>query len=95
MLLKLDPSWLMMAVAAVAVLFYIFALGMDAIMKSDGFGPIGNAIVMTAGFFLAILTANAYGIWFADATAATLAGLCGAFAALMILALIKAGLHRF
>lgn len=94
MLLGLESSWLMMVVATVAIVAYIFSLGMDALMKSDGFGPIGNAVVIGTGFFLAILSANAYGIRFDGLIPATLTGLAGAFAVFMTMALVKAGLER-
>lgn len=94
MLLDLDSSWLMMAVAAVAILAFIFSLGMDAIMKNEGFGPLGNTVIITVSFFLTILSVNAYGIRFPDLTSAALTGLGGAFGILMLMALIKAGLER-
>ena len=51
MLWKLDPAWLMMAVALVTVLSFFFGSIMDAIMPEDGFGPVGNMAVISGRFF--------------------------------------------
>ena len=53
MIWNLEPGWLMMAVAAVIVLALFFGAALDAIMREDGFGPIGNMVLFTGGFFLA------------------------------------------
>jgi hypothetical protein len=94
MLLNLDPTWLMMAATVVAIVSFIFGMALDGLMGGEGFGPIGNTVVVTVGFFLGILAANAYGIHFYDVKMAVAAGLCGAFASLGLLAAIKAGLAR-
>ncbi|MDN5926593.1 MAG: hypothetical protein L0I29_05920 [Hyphomicrobiales bacterium] len=94
MLMNLDPTWMMMAVAVVAILSFIFGMALDGLLGAEGFGPIGNTIVVTAGFFLGIFAANAYGIQFYDLKMAVAAGLCGAFVSLGILAAVKAGLAR-
>jgi hypothetical protein len=94
MLLNLDFSWLMIAVAVVAMLSYIFGLALDGVMGSDGFGALGNAVIVTAGFFLGILAANAYGITLRDLSLAVGAGLFGALLCLGLLAGCKAGLNR-
>lgn len=94
MLMKIDASWLMMAVAVVAILSYIFSMALDALMKGEGFGPIGNAILITGGFFLTIYIGNVRGIRFDTVSDATLVGLGGAFALLLVFTLIKAALNR-
>lgn len=94
MLWNLDISWLLMAVAVVAMLSYIFGLALDGVMGSDGFGPLGNMVIVTAGFFLGIFAANSYGIILHDLRSATGAGLGGAFLSLGVLACCKAGLNR-
>ena len=55
MIWNLDPAWLMMAVAFVMVLAMFFGAALDVIMGDDGFGPIGNMLLFTVGFFAAIL----------------------------------------
>jgi hypothetical protein len=94
MLWNLDPGWLMMAVAFVAVMAFFFGAALDAIMKDDGFGPTGNMMLFTAGFFGAVLVANSYGITLRDLQLATAWGLGGAFAFISVLALIKAAIAR-
>ena len=61
MIWNLDPGWLMMAVAVVAVLAFFFGSALDAIMREDGFGPTGNMLLFTFGFFMAVIIANTYG----------------------------------
>lgn len=94
MLWNLEPGWLMMAVAMVAVLAFFFGAALDAIMKDDGFGPIGNMLLFTAGFFGAVLIANSYGITLRDLRLAVAWGLGGAFVLISLLALVKASLAR-
>ncbi|MEP9399287.1 hypothetical protein [Mesorhizobium sp. KR2-14] len=91
---NLEYGWLMMAVAMVAVIAFIFGAALDVLMRDDGFGPIGNMTLFTAGFFAAIFAVNCYGIPLRDLTLATATGLCGAFVTIAVLALAKAGLSR-
>lgn len=94
MLWNLEPGWLMMAVAFVAVLAFFFGAALDAIMKEDGFGPVGNMLLFTVGFFAAVLVANSYGIALRDLRLAVAWGLGGAFVLISLLALLKACLAR-
>ena len=94
MIWNLEPGWLMMAVATVAVLAFFFGSALDAIMREDGFGPTGNMLLFTAGFFLAVLAANSWGVSLSDLKLAVAWGLGGAFTTVSVLALIKAGLAR-
>jgi uncharacterized membrane protein YeaQ/YmgE (transglycosylase-associated protein family) len=94
MLWNLEPGWLMMAVAAVTVMALFFGAALHAIMRDDGFGPIGNMIIFTAGFFAAIFLANSWGISLRDLTQAMAIGLSGAFIITAVLALLKAGISR-
>lgn len=94
MIWNLEPGWLMMAVASVAVLALFFGTALDAIMRDDGFGPIGNMVLFTFGFFMAIIIANTYGINLRDLKMAMAYGLGGAFVTVSLLALIKAGASR-
>lgn len=95
MIWNLDSGWLMGAVATVGVLAFFFGSALDAIMREDGFGSTGNTIVFTAGFFVAIIAANTWGINLRDLKLAVGFGLGGAFSLVSILALLKAGLQRF
>lgn len=94
MIWNLGAGWLMMAVAAVSVLGYFFGSALHAIMREDGFGPLGNTILFVGGFFLTIFVANSYGINLKDLTQALAWGLGGAFGAVCSFALIKAGFTR-
>jgi hypothetical protein len=91
---NLEPGWLMMAVAAVIVLALFFGAALDAIMREDGFGPIGNMVLFTCGFFVAVFAANTWGIDLSDLKLAVAYGLGGAFAMVSLLAVLKAGIAR-
>ena len=94
MIWNLDPAWLMMAIASVMVMAFFFGSALDAIMKEDGFGPTGNMVLFTAGFFAAIFVANAMGTNLRDLTFAVAYGLGGAFLLVSGLALLRAGFSR-
>ena len=94
MIWNLDSGWLMMTVAGVMVMAFFFGTALDAIMKEDGFGPTGNMVLFTLGFFLAIIVANGNGINLRDLTQAMAYGLGGAFLLVSGLALLRAGVTR-
>jgi fluoride ion exporter CrcB/FEX len=94
MIWNLEPGWLMMAVALVAVLAFFFGSALDAIMRDDGFGPTGNMLLFTIGFFMAVIIANTWGISLRDLKLAVAWGLGGAFTTVSLLALIKAASAR-
>lgn len=95
MLMNLGLGWLLMAFAVVCIIAFMFGSALDAIMKEDGFGAIGNMALFVVGFFGAILAANEYGISLRDLKLAIAWGLGGAFAVIGILALAKAAIARF
>lgn len=94
MIWNLDTSWLMMAVAIVSMLSFFLGMALDGVMGDDGFGAVGNTVIITTGFFLGIFIANTYGIYLKDLKLAITAGLCGAFLALGTLAISKSILAR-
>jgi hypothetical protein len=94
MLWNMDQMWLLMAVTVVAILGFIVALALDAIMGREGFGPLGNMAVITAGFFLGIFVANYFGVRLNDMTRAAVTGVGGAFVSLFVLAAIKGAMDR-
>ena len=94
MVWNLDPGWLLLAVAIVGILAFIMAMALHAVMGDDGFGAIGNSLIITSGFFLTVFMANNFGYRLADVTTAVSVGLAGAFGCLAGLALLKAGLAR-
>ena len=62
-------------------------------MRDDGFGPIGNMLLFTVGFFAAILAANSYGIAAARPHACHRdRALAAPSCSIAVLALLKAGL---
>nr|WP_295468319.1 hypothetical protein [Mesorhizobium sp.] len=94
MLSSLDTSSLLFAVAFVAIVSLLLGTVLDGVMQDEGFGPFGNMIIITAGFFLGIFAANRWGIRFTELEVAVATGLGGAFVALLTLSLAKAGIER-
>lgn len=94
MLSSLDTSSLVFAITIVAIFSLMLGMALDGVMQDDGFGPFGNMIVITVGFFLGIFAANRWGIRFTELEVAVATGLGGAFVALLGLSLAKAGLER-
>jgi hypothetical protein len=94
MLWNLGSGWLLLAFVVVGIFSFILAMGLNAIMGEDGFGAVGNAVIITAGFFLAISVANHLGYRLTDLTRASVTGLAGAFLCLTALAALKAALNR-
>lgn len=90
MLWNLESGWLLMAIAAVAFVSFMVALLLDAIMGPDGFGPVGNAIVVTAGFFATIALINMAGTRLTDLRLAAAYGIAGAFCFMSMMAGLKA-----
>lgn len=94
MLSSLDTSSLMFAITIVAILSLMLGMALDGVMHDDGFGPFGNMVIITAGFFLGIFAANRWGFRFSELEVAVATGLGGAFVALFTLSLAKAGIER-
>jgi uncharacterized membrane protein YeaQ/YmgE (transglycosylase-associated protein family) len=94
MLSSLDTSSLLFAVAFVAIVSLLLGTVLDGVMQDDGFGPFGNMIIITAGFFLGIFAANRWGIRFTELEVAVATGLGGASVTLLALSLAKAGIER-
>ncbi|MAW87914.1 MAG: hypothetical protein CMJ42_15460 [Phyllobacteriaceae bacterium] len=94
MIWRIDPFWLVMGFIVVTMLSYLFGYALDRIMRSDGFGPAGNMVVLVAGFFGTIYLCNWYGIPFRNIQIAVAAGLGGGFALISLAAIAKGIFYR-
>ncbi len=94
MLLNLGTWWLVLAGTCVAILSFIIATVLNALMREEGFGATGNASVITAGFFGGILLANTLGHHLVDVQRAIAIGLAGSFLLLALLVMLKAAMRR-
>jgi hypothetical protein len=92
---SLGSNWLVLAIACVGILAFIVAMGLDPILRDEGFGPTGNAAIITSGFFATIYVANLLGYSLADLARAGPIGLAGAGVVLFVLIVVKAALNRF
>ena len=95
MIWNLGFGWLVLMIGCVAILAFILAMALDALMGRDGFGPVGNAVVLTSGFFLSIFLFNSFGYNLADMKWGAGAGVLGAFVAITSLATFKGLLNRW
>ena len=94
MLLNLGTGWLVLAATVVAILSFIVATVLDALLGEEGFGAVGNTAALTAGFFGGIHAANMAGYRLADVQTAVATGLGGAFLLLAILVVLRAAMRR-
>lgn len=95
MLWKLDPAWLMMGVATVSVLSYFFGSALHFLMREDGFGSFGNAVIIAGGFFLTLIAFNYQGYRLDGLQIAVFLGLGGAFILLSSLTFLRALVKRW
>jgi hypothetical protein len=94
MLWNIEPLWLVLAATSVAILSFIVATALNALLGHEGFGATGNAAIITIGFFGGIYGANALGHRLADVQMAITTGLAGAFLLLAALVVLKAAMRR-
>ncbi len=94
MIWNLDISLLLGAVTIVTIVAFFLGYMLDGVMGSDGFGAVGNTVIITAGFFIGVLTYNNYGFAIADIREGTVVGLVGSFIALAGLGVGKGALNR-
>lgn len=90
MLMSLSFIWIALAIAAVVILSFLLGLFLDSIMGPDGFGAVGNTVILVAGFFLTIMVFNHFGHIFRDLRLGIAYGTGGALAAIAALAALKA-----
>lgn len=94
MVWNLGAGWLVLAATAVAILSFIVATVLNALLGEEGFGAGGNAAIITVGFFGGIWLANMLGHHLAEVQRAIATGLGGAFLLLAVLILLKAAARR-
>lgn len=95
MFAHLDSSTLIAILFCAGVAAFFVGSAMDGVLTTDGFGVIGNMIVLLAGGFLAIFMAKHVGIRLATAPDHAIAAVTGGFVTLATLTLTKALLNRF
>jgi len=94
MLWNLDLVWAVMAFGVVIGVSYMLCLMMESSLGQEGYGPMGNAALITIGFFGTIYVANLQGINLRELDRAIVWGLAGAFGTFLVMVLIKAVLAR-
>jgi hypothetical protein len=94
MFLVLDTTTQIYLFFAIAILSFFIANSMDGVLGPDGFGIIGNQLIVIAGFYLGLIVAKYYRFPLSDLANMAVAGLSGAFVALLVLSVSKAILAR-
>ena len=94
MLWNLDFGWLVLAFGTVIGIAYMMSLMIESSIGREGFGPMGNATIITVGFFGTILLANHQGINLRELKDALIYGLGGAFALMLVAVLLRAIFRR-
>lgn len=95
MFMFLDTTTQIYMFFAIGILSFFIANTMDGVLGSDGFGILGNQMIIMAGFYLGILVAKHYHLPIRDLAHMAVAGLTGAFVSLLVLSISKAILARF
>ncbi len=90
----IDTTTLAVALTALIAVALVFGTVLNAIVRENGFGPAGNAVLFAAGFVGAAYFADVHGVDLRDLRLVAAWGLGGAFALFSVLALVKAGLAR-
>jgi hypothetical protein len=92
--MKLSGYWLTFAVVTVGVCSYFVALTIDGVFGKDGFGTIGNMVVLTIGFFGGIVAYERAGYYLTNFQLSCFVGVAGALLTFTVLALSKMTLDR-
>ena len=95
MLSYMDTYTLLMAVIAIGICAYFVGLAMNQVLESDGFGVVGNMLILTTGAFLGLIAGARVTIPLPPEIATTMTAIVGAFVCLIALAVIKNVLARF
>lgn len=74
---------------------FFLASAMNGVLGRDGFGVIGNMVVIATGFYLGLWLGRYYGFSIRNFEVGVLVGLVGSFLSLLSLSVMKALLNRF
>ncbi len=94
MFFALDTSTQLFLFTTVALASFFLANAMDGVLGPDGFGVIGNQVIIIAGFYLGIWFGRHYGFFSTNIKIAVICGLTGAFVTMCLLCILKALLNR-
>lgn len=95
MLAYMDTNMFLMLLLIVGVAGFFGGLAMDGVLEEDGFGVIGNMLILIAGAVIGIQFGGAIRLPFESTIADAVRAISGAFICLTILALTKNVLRRF
>ena len=91
----MDTQTQLFLFTSILLCSFFLASAMHGVLGRDGFGVIGNLIVITTGFYLGLWLGRYYGLSVRNFEIGVLAGLAGSFLSLLSLTVMKAFLSRF
>lgn len=91
----MDTNTLLMLALIIGVAGFFGGLAMNGVLEEDGFGVIGNMMILIAGAALGIQFGNAIRLPFEATVADAVRAIAGAFICLTLLAVTKNVLRRF
>lgn len=92
---QMDAQTLLVVTFAIAVSGYFLGAAMDGVLQGDGFGTIGNMVILMAGAFIGLRVGPMIELPLEPAVAQGVSAVSGAFIVLAVLATIKGVLARF
>ncbi|MCR9121613.1 MAG: hypothetical protein NXH91_05025 [Phyllobacteriaceae bacterium] len=95
MLMNLDATALMIVALMIGAAGFFGGLAMNGVLQEDGFGVLGNMLVLIAGAMIGVHFGAAIHLPLDSVTADAVRAVTGAFLSLTALALIKNMLGRF
>ena len=90
----MDTNTLMVLGLALAACGFFGGLAMNGVLEGDGFGVVGNMVVLIAGALIGIYLGSSVRIPLEGMTADAVRAVSGAFICLTVLALLKNLLSR-
>lgn len=94
MLSFLDTELFIALVAIVCIMSFFVGTFMHGLLEADGFGPLGNMMLLVAGTLLGFYFCDMY-IYGNNPVYFALVGISGGFLCLAICSLSKAMLNKF
>ena len=90
----MDTQTQLFLFTSILLCSFFLANAMHGVLGQDGFGVIGNLIVIATGFYIGLWLGRYYGLSIRIFEIGVLAGLTGSFMSLLSLSVMKALLNR-
>ena len=94
MIQYLDSDMLLFVLAAICVASYFTAIATDGVLGGDGFGVIGNMLILMTGAIIGLFSLDYVDVPLQGHVAGAVAAISGGFIILTVMSLIKNILSR-